>query len=218
MEALYRTIDSTPIIDNHAHNLLLPHELEAREFISITTEAADGAVKATPSSLSHIRAVQQLSQILGCEAKWEAVQVAVAKRRQDPEDKWAKECFDGIETVLIDDGLDASTVHDWKWHDRLTKSPCKRIVRIEKVAETIMDGILAKKGTDDWSLELLVDYWPKAFRDAINRACQDPNVVGFKSVICKFPILGVDLKIVIQRYSRLFKILTGYWLRLPNWP
>lgn len=192
MEALLNAIDSTPIIDNHAHNLLLPHELKARNFISITTEAEDGAVEATPSSLSHIRAVKQLSDILGCNPDWDEVQAAVAKRREEPEDRWAKYCFEGIETVLIDDGLDASTVYDWKWHDRLTRSPCKRIVRIEKVAESILDAILGKKsqpsstGHVDLAQESLALFkeWDADFVRAIKGACQDPNVVGFKSVIC----------------------------------
>lgn len=117
MDALIHAIHATPIIDHHAHNLLLPTELSARPFLSITTEAADGALPHTKSTLSHLRAVKQLSQILDCEPTWEAVEVRIREERRKPKEVWARRCFEGIEAVLIDDGLDGSTVHSYHWHD-----------------------------------------------------------------------------------------------------
>lgn len=186
MASLSEAIDSTPIIDHHAHNLLLPHELDKRPLLSITTEAGDSALQHTPSTLSHIRAVKQLSEILGCESDWESVQNAIAKKRQVPDDAWAKRCFDGIETVLIDDGLDENTVHPWDWHHRLTRSKCKRIVRIEKVAETILKRDIRTRDLDrsDHQDGTLLRAWERRFIVAIQGAIVDPNVVGFKSVIC----------------------------------
>lgn len=117
MEALIEAIHKTPIIDHHAHNLLLPTELAARSFLSITTEASDGALHHTKSTLSHLRAVKQLSQILECEPSWEAVENRIREERRKPKEAWARRCFEGIETVLIDDGLDSSAVHSYGWHD-----------------------------------------------------------------------------------------------------
>src|SRR5271155_1474636 len=105
METLFNAIDRTPIIDHHAHNLLLPHEITGRQLTVITTEAGEGPLKDTPSSLSHMRAVKQLSEVLGCASNWTSVESAIAKKRKEPDEAWARRCFEGIETVLIDDGL-----------------------------------------------------------------------------------------------------------------
>lgn len=39
METLAQAIQTTPIIDHHAHNLLLPDEIDAHDLLSITSEA-----------------------------------------------------------------------------------------------------------------------------------------------------------------------------------
>jgi hypothetical protein len=118
MKALLEAIHKTPIIDHHAHNLLQENELEAHSFLSITTEAGGAALQATTSSLSHIRAVKQLAQVLECEPTWEAVTTKTREERKKADQAWAQRCFEGIQTVLIDDGLDSSTVHSYDWHDR----------------------------------------------------------------------------------------------------
>jgi predicted TIM-barrel fold metal-dependent hydrolase len=189
MEALFNAVDTTPIIDHHAHNLLLPQELETRQLLSITTEASDGALQHTPSSISHIRAVKQLSGILGCKEAWDDVQAAIDEKRKEPNDAWARSCFEGIETVLIDDGLDKSTVHPWDWHHRLTRSKCKRIVRIETLAESLLPTQVVE-AVDGTTVDDPIDYpgmfeaWKDAFVAAITDAIRNPDVVGFKSVIC----------------------------------
>lgn len=138
-------------------------------------------MKATTSSLSHIRAVNQLSQVLGCAATWDDVVTAIEREKAKPDQAWAKRCLEGIETILVDDGLDGKDeVFDYAWHDRLTRSKCKRIVRIEKVAEDIIDGHLKQSmSLDDMFRTLIQD-----FQKAIEGAVLDPEVVGFKSVIC----------------------------------
>lgn len=110
MDALLKTINNTPIIDHHAHNLLLDSDLEAHDLTAITSEATGPALKHSSSTLSHLRAVKQLSEILECEQTWEAVKNAIESKRREPGDAWARTCFYGIETALIDDGLDLSSV------------------------------------------------------------------------------------------------------------
>lgn len=117
MASLKGAIQNIPIIDHHAHNLLLPSELAAHPSLSITTEAADGALPHAKSSLSHLRGVKQLSDILNCEATWDAVQSCLEEERSKPEEEWARRCFEGIETALIDDGLDEEIVYPFAWHD-----------------------------------------------------------------------------------------------------
>ncbi|TVY80817.1 Protein fluG [Lachnellula suecica] len=182
MDDLIKAIYTTPIIDNHAHPLLTPTFQTKYDLLTITTEAHGKAIKATPSSLSHIRAVNQLSEILGCEAKWEAVVKAIEIEKAREGHVWAKRCMEGIETILVDDGLDGKDeVFDYQWHDQLTRSKCKRIVRIEKVAEEIIDGLLKHRltGARD-AFATFKQFFRKAIRDAI----EDPEVVGFKSVVC----------------------------------
>ncbi|MCJ1398400.1 hypothetical protein MMC11_001598 [Xylographa trunciseda] len=185
-EALYRT----PIIDHHAHNLLLPEELSAHDILSMTTEAAGPALAHTPSTLAHLRAVKDLASVLDCNPTWETVQKRLDEERSKPDDAWSRRCFEGIETVLIDDGLDGNIVHPYEWHDRLTRSKCKRIVRIEKAAEEIIRrtaAALLQEGSGSPVAVLATELKScvmKQFCTAVKDAVLDPRVVGFKSVIC----------------------------------
>jgi len=138
MEHLIKAINTTPIIDHHAHNLLTASDIDAHEMMAITTEAAGPALRRTPSTLAHMRAVKGLAAVLECEPTWDSVRTAIEVKRKEADDAWARRCFRGIETALIDDGLDPSNVHSYEWHNRLTRSKCKRIVRIERVAESII--------------------------------------------------------------------------------
>jgi hypothetical protein len=182
MDDLIKAIYTTPIIDNHAHPLLIPSAQARYDLLAITTEAHGKAMKATPSSLSHIRAVNQLSEILGCEAKWDAVVKATEIEKARLGYGWAKRCLEGVETILVDDGLDGKDeVFEYQWHNQLTRSKCKRIVRIEKVAEEIIDGLL--KNRHIGAREAFTTF-KHFFRKAIGDSIQDPEVVGFKSVVC----------------------------------
>ncbi|KUJ18870.1 glutamine synthetase/guanido kinase [Mollisia scopiformis] len=182
MEDLIKAIYTTPIIDNHAHPLLVPPAVNTYPLLSITTEAHGDAIKATTTSLSHIRAVKQLSDILGCPPTWEDVVNALNVENAKPHHAWAKRCFEGIETVLVDDGLgNKDEIYDYGWHDRLTRSECKKIVRIEKVAEEIIDTLM--KNTE-LSPDDIFSGTREAFEMVIKDAIEDPDVVGFKSVIC----------------------------------
>ena len=127
MDKLLEAIHQTPIIDHHAHNLLLPTELAQHPLLSITSEAAGPALEHAKSTLAHIRAVKQLAQTLGCEPTWEAVEARIEEERGKKHDVWAKRCFQGIETVLIDDGLDESTVFPYAWHDRKFTSTTRKL-------------------------------------------------------------------------------------------
>lgn len=181
MDTLIEAIRSTPIIDNHAHPLLTGVAQGKYPLLAITTEAHGDAMKAATSTLSHIRAVNQLSQILGCPASWEEVVEALEVEKAKPDDAWAKRCLAGIETILVDDGLDGKDeVFDYSWHNQLTRSNCKRIVRIEKVAEEIIDTHLKQSLSPDDMFTTLIHEFEKVIKAAV----LDSEVVGFKSVIC----------------------------------
>jgi hypothetical protein len=98
----------------------------------------------------------------------------------------------GTQTILIDDGLgSAEDFEPYQWHSQYTLSPCKRIVRIEAVAASILSS-LHQQGklpvgisiADEEACSLAWVKFITAFEQAIARAIDDDEVVGFKSVIC----------------------------------
>lgn len=190
-----RFIRKCPIIDNHAHPLLKPEALTKYPLLSITTEASGDAIHAAFTSLSHIRGVKQLAHVLECGQTWEAVVGAIEQRRIDDYEDWVSECLDGVASILLDDGLDApDDAEDYAWHTSFTRSPCKRIVRIETVAGRIVhEHAIQYKDGDD--LETLMVSVFAEFDDAIREAIADPEVVGFKSVICYRTGLDVSAKV-----------------------
>lgn len=191
-----RAIRKCPLVDNHAHALLKPHALTKYPLMSIFTEAAGDAIHATHTSLAHIRGVKQLAHVLDCAQTWEAVVAAIEQRRIEDYEGWIAECLDGTETILVDDELgDPDDVQDYAWHDAFTRSPCKRIVRIETVA----GRIIHKHATgfpEGGDAEALFDKVFEEFDAAIRAAVADPEVVGFKSVICYRT--GLDIPAVVD--------------------
>ncbi|KAI8959625.1 glutamine synthetase/guanido kinase [Daldinia sp. FL1419] len=190
---LNAAVDTTPLIDNHAHPLLTTDNVNKHSFLSIATEANGAALQDSKKSLAHLRALRHLASVLGCEQTWEATEAAVERKRLESRDAWIKRCFEGIETILIDDGLDAQgQAEDYSWHSQFTKSKCKRIVRIETVAA----DVIAKNLIKGASAEKFVDL----FSAEISRFAADSDVVAFKSIICYrqglaiLPWESVDMK------------------------
>ncbi|KAK4121376.1 hypothetical protein N657DRAFT_601452, partial [Parathielavia appendiculata] len=191
IDAVARAIRTTPIIDHHAHPLLKPEALSKHPLLAITTEANGDAIDSATTSLPHLRAVRQLASVLGCGLTWESVVARIEEKRLGCLEDWTAECLSGIETILLDDGLDdEDDANAYPWHDDYTRSRCKRIVRIEKVAEDIIRRVTApgkleesdKKGGDVH--DHAFNHWVKEFGEYIVTALDDPDVVGFKSVVC----------------------------------
>ena len=185
MERLARAAQTTPIIDHHAHNLLIPSATNVHDILSITSEAHGPALQDAKSTIAHLRAVKQLSTVLNCGSSWSEVLKATEQERQKPNDAWARRCFEGIETVLIDDGLDPSEVHPYQWHDRLTRSKCRRILRVEKVAEYLINQAISdyRKSASDVR-KRFPERIAERFNAVISDALASDEIAGFKSVIC----------------------------------
>ena len=203
IDDLKKVIRACPVIDNHAHNLLRPNELKSAEFLTITSEATGAALHDAPTSLAHIRAARQLRKLydLPADADWAAILKKRAELLEADSDALTKRCLEGTQTILIDDGLGSGdTMEPYSWHDKFTLSPCKRIVRIEAVASDILASMHEQKklpvGADIADEEACGAAWGAftgAFDEAIARAITDPEVVGFKSVICYRTGLDVRL-------------------------
>jgi Amidohydrolase len=199
---LRAVITGTAVIDNHAHNLLLPGEYSKQPFHLITTEAQGSALHDTFTSLSHLRAVRQLRELYefdGSEEQWNWDQLLKSRAQwlSTRPEELIRKCLAGTHAILMDDGLgnpDAIQVYDY--HDAFTQAHTQRIVRIESLAEGIMAGVLRGAKDDVFDYE---DFMPNAwklftenFETQINTAIDDPEVVGFKSVICYRSGLDID--------------------------
>lgn len=136
---LTRTALSFPAIDNHAHPILKEEFKDHFDFEGLISEAAGEALtRDAVHTLACYRATLQLSRLLSVrgEPSWEAVKQA---RREMDYDTLCRLCMTPtrIQCILIDDGLGGVTQYaeNYKWHDRYTGSPTKRIVRVETLAE-----------------------------------------------------------------------------------
>lgn len=191
IEQLRHVANNFPLIDNHAHNLILSKFADTIPFETISTEAQGRALRDTFKSLSHLRAAKQLRQLYECgeDADWEDIlEQRVEWLRTDPE-RLHQRCFEGVHALLIDDGLaGADKVHSYTYHDKFTKAPTKRIIRIETVAESLMEGIIRDAVEDDVIRpKFMTDTWlsfTEDFERLIMEAIGDDDVAGFKSVIC----------------------------------
>ena len=108
-------------------------------------------------------------------------------------------------------------MHPYEWHNALTRSNCKRIVRIEKIAEDIVTREL---GQSHVSAETFGEQVTISFQTAIVNAIADPDVVGFKSNNCyrtglmvRDVLTGAE---VVAAIDRLHKISTEDAFRLQD--
>ncbi|TFY63911.1 hypothetical protein EVJ58_g2956 [Rhodofomes roseus] len=185
---LSRTVSSYPAIDNHAHAFLKVENRDAMPFEGLISEASGPALtEDAVHTLACYRATAQLAELfgLGKNASWEDVK----RRRKELEyDQLCRLCMEPtrIQCILIDDGLGVrDLVYEYKWHDRYTSSPTKRIVRIEVVAQDILKDLIDAQVTG----AVLAPYtlWQSfaaKLAAQLKASAADPEVVGFKSVAC----------------------------------
>lgn len=206
LEDLSLLIQSFPVIDNHAHNLL--HEDHAYgssdfPFESITSEAQGTALtEHVHSSLSHIRALKQLAQLYGCS---ESIQTIKAARYEWVRRDYLgliKSCLEGTYAIMMDDGLNKEVVYPYKWHRQLVPR-VSRIVRVEAIAAEVLEQLvlvagLLRPGTDaDWDRDTTEAFFIRfngEFRNQIRALSNNANVRGFKSVVCYRSGLNVGLE------------------------
>lgn len=204
-EALRRVIYTTPIIDHHAHPLLKLSAIRKHPLLSIATEANGDAIGDSKTSLAHLRVVKLLSRHLGTEPTWDAVEAAVIRKQKGNYDEWIRTCLSGIENILVDDLLgDPADVQPYHTLDAYTRSPNKRILRIEEVAADCIEKACGQFSHPSEAFSGSVENFMNAIYDALD----DPEIVGFKSVICYRTGLAVtqvtDLEIIMQKFQLIF--------------
>jgi Amidohydrolase len=172
-------------LQNHAHNLIVSNgdddDLEA-----IVSEASGPALHHAPSSLAHLQAVQQLSRLYACEPTWDSIK---RYRIAAGFDRYTDQCFQAarIQCILMDDlfASHAKVAIPFDWHDKLTVTATRRIVRVETLAEEVAQNMEVA------DLRHFVQSYLKRLVDE----ARDPLVVGFKSVICYRTGLDIDVTI-----------------------
>jgi hypothetical protein len=229
LDQLRYVVQNYPLIDNHAHNLLLPSHFDTIPFESITTEAHGRALVDTFKTLPHLRAVRQLRELYKCseDANWEEILDQRAEWLKTNPEKLYEECFAGTHALLIDDGLAGpDRVYEYNCeqclaylagyplifsllgHDRCTKAPTKRIVRIETVAEGLMEKLLQDATEADLDdADYFTDTWlafTEDFEKKIQEAIRDDDVAGFKTVVCYRT--GLDIE---PDYVRAARVVGG---------
>jgi hypothetical protein len=138
MACLVDIIREHPAIDNHAHPLLTAGNRDRLAFESLTSEAEGAALEDAIYTLAHSTARRDLAELYGLppHASWDDVKKNRAGRSYD---ELCRLCFEKakIQCILIDDGLGGvkEMAEGFRWHDRYTTSPTRRIVRVEVVAE-----------------------------------------------------------------------------------
>jgi hypothetical protein len=127
-----------PAIDNHAHPLLTAENRNRLAFEGLTSEAEGPALEDAVYTLPHSTARRDLSRLydLPLHVSWEDIK---KHRAELSYDDLCRLCFEKakIQCILIDDGLSGvkEMAEEYRWHDRYTSSPTRRIVRVEVVAE-----------------------------------------------------------------------------------
>ena len=204
-EDLELLIHTFPVIDNHAHNMLLDdlaYGSSDYPFETITSEAQGPALfDHVHSTLSHMRAIRQLAHFFDCRATLADVKAARHEWVRRDYQGLIKKCFEGTHAIMMDDGLSADAVHPYQWHRQFVPQ-VSRIVRIEAVAAEILEQLvlaagLIKPGLDaDWEKNQTEAFFIRfngEFRNQIRAFANDADVRGFKSVICYRTGLDVEL-------------------------
>ncbi|KAL7652546.1 hypothetical protein ACMYSQ_009821 [Aspergillus niger] len=232
LASLRRLIQTHPLIDNHAHNLLA--QAAARNyakypFEQITSEAQGSALHNAPSTLPLQRAAAQLATLYDCPtSEWDRVKAARDQYVERDYDGLIRRCLEGTHSLLLDDLLTDQDIEPFTWHDRFTTAPTKRIVRIEVVAAQVLTSILPN-GYDQSSSDITVlrqylDQFSQGFNQKISEAIADPVVVGFKSVICYRTGLNVqvaddlDDSNLLESFSRTLSQGSGSTYRVEDKP
>ncbi|KAE8377169.1 hypothetical protein BDV26DRAFT_264309 [Aspergillus bertholletiae] len=192
LTSLQSLIQTHPLIDNHAHNLLKQEDAcnyAKYPFEQIISEAQESALCNAPSSLSFHRAVTQLSALYRCDSSdWNQVKAVRDAWVQRDYEGLIRQCLQGTHTLLLDDLLTDQDIESYEWHDRFTTSQTRRIVRIETIAAKsistlVRDAAWPQEG-DAPGLRERWEQFRELFKQRISEAIADPAVVGFKSVIC----------------------------------
>ncbi|KAL5002483.1 protein fluG [Aspergillus recurvatus] len=217
LSSLRHLIQTHPLIDNHAHNLLSQSaacDYAKYPLEQIISEAQGVALANAPSTLPFHRAAGQLATLYQCSSSdWDKLCTARDQLVQHDYEGLIRKCLEGTQVLLLDDLLTENDVEPFDWHDRFSVSATKRIVRIEALAARVLSqiargGSVHQASSDLSSFQTSWESFSRDFSVLISDAIADPAVVGFKSVICYRTGLDVqptddhDTERLLQSFAR----------------
>eukprot|EP00898_Chlorokybus_atmophyticus_P008175 jgi/Chlat1/8359/Chrsp80S07787 len=177
-------VNACPLFDHHCHPILNNGSTHAVPFISCFSEASGEALSDVPHVLAFKRSLWELAALLGCGPSLDNIE---RQRATMGPEEVARLCFkkSNIEAVLLDDGIRIAQGHnlDMDWHRNHIKV-VRRVLRIETVAEDILQTLLAAQST------VTIDEFDAHFLSQIDPLPED--VAAFKSVAAYRSGLAID--------------------------
>ncbi|TGZ77071.1 glutamine synthetase/guanido kinase [Ascodesmis nigricans] len=178
--ALQKLIRECPIIDHHAHPLVGDEQLPNTPLESLFTDDSISALEDASRTFLAARAIDVMSKVYKCDAT--LTDIKTARNAIDRGERTLR-CFEGVSCMLIDTGIRLPGQVYYSAHNLLVPNPCKRIVRIESVAEDIMKHQVEEhKYTDDWLVNF--NTWLGSVEVTLNTEIHNDEVAGFKTVMC----------------------------------
>ena len=218
IQDVQQIIQTFPVIDNHAHNMLTDDNAygsSEHPFESITSEAQGHALTDhVHTSLAHMRGIKNLAEFYQCPETLQDVKAARYEWVRRDYTGLIKKCFEGTHAIMMDDGLSPELIHSFKWHRQVVPT-VSRIVRIEAVAAELLENLahaagFMRVGLDaDWHIsqtESFLVRFNTVFRNQIRNLANDPDVRGFKSVVCYRS--GLDICLESRKNFRPHQSLT----------
>lgn len=213
VDSLRHLVQTHPLIDNHAHNILGRENAcnyAKYPFECITSEAQGPALKNAVKTLPLLRGANQLAELYNCPADWEGIKSARDQWVQRDYESLIRRCLEGTHTLLLDDLLTDDDIQPYDWHDQFTVSETKRIVRIETLASKILgamkdSGPVVNGDATSGAYRAQFGLFHESFKKMITSSVTDPNVVGYKSVICYRTGLNIsepEEGAVLESFSR----------------
>ncbi|KAL3487173.1 hypothetical protein BJX62DRAFT_10599 [Aspergillus germanicus] len=233
LASLRQLIQTHPLIDNHAHNILsraTASDYTKYPLEQIVSEAQGVALTNATSTLPFHRAAVQLASLYKCSSSdWDQLKAARDQLVQHDYEGLIRQCLEGTHVLLLDDLLTDQDVESFDWHDRFTASRTKRIVRIEALAASVLSAIVREgsvpaRSFDMSNFQALWERFSRHFSARISEAITDSAVVGFKSVICYRTGLdvqatdGEDTKPLLQSFARTISAATVSTPRVEDKP
>jgi hypothetical protein len=228
LDSLRHLVRAHPLIDNHAHNVLSrQHACNYAKYPleSVTSEAQGPALQNAVHALPSLRAASQLAGLYDCAPDWAAIKAAREQWVRRDYEGLVRRCLEGTHALLLDDLLTDSDIEPFDWHDRFTVSETRRIVRIETLASKILvamrdSGDLPHGDASPADYRARFDLFQESFKKMIASSIADPNVVGYKSVVCYRTGLNVqepEHDAVVESFARTAR-QTGSACRIEDKP
>lgn len=189
---LREAVEKVKLVDAHAHNIVGPDS--SLPFISCFSEAQGEALSYTPHSLSFKRSLRDIAELYGSESTLDIIE---EYRRSSGLQSITSMCFKAarISAILIDDGIELHKKHEIDWHRKFAPV-VGRILRIERLAENILDEELADGSA--WTLHMFTETFIEKLKSVADK------IVGLKSIAAYRSGLEINTRVTIEEAEESF--------------